>query len=119
VSWIFSSFPTGATAVALLLLRASAAVTLMFDSREGPIARTLLALALMLGLLTPVASTLCGALEGIRLMSGEQAMTPFAAVTILHAIALALLGPGAYSLDARLFGRRRIVFSPRERPHYR
>jgi hypothetical protein len=116
---MFSSFPTGATAVALLLLRASATVTLMLESREGSIARTLLALAATLGFLTPVASTLGGALEGIRLISWEHAMTPFAAVTILHAIALALLGPGAYSLDARLFERRRIVFPPHERPHYR
>jgi hypothetical protein len=33
---------------------------------------------------------------------------------ILDAAALALLGPGAYSLDARLFGRRVTVVTPRK-----
>jgi hypothetical protein len=33
---------------------------------------------------------------------------------ILEVAALALLGPGAYSVDARLFGRRVIVVSPRK-----
>jgi hypothetical protein len=28
------------------------------------------------------------------------------------AIALALLGPGAYSIDARIFGRRVIILPP-------
>jgi hypothetical protein len=28
------------------------------------------------------------------------------------AVALALLGPGAYSLDAKMFGRRLIEFGP-------
>jgi DUF1016 N-terminal domain len=30
-------------------------------------------------------------------------------------VALAMLGPGAYSVDAKLFGRRKIVFPPRGR----
>jgi uncharacterized membrane protein YphA (DoxX/SURF4 family) len=35
---------------------------------------------------------------------------------IITATALALLGPGAYSLDGRLFGRREIVIPPSSRP---
>jgi hypothetical protein len=31
---------------------------------------------------------------------------------IISAVALALLGPGAFSLDGRLFGRREIVIPP-------
>jgi hypothetical protein len=31
------------------------------------------------------------------------------------AVALALLGPGAFSLDGRLFGRREIVIPPSSR----
>jgi hypothetical protein len=33
---------------------------------------------------------------------------------VLNSIALALLGPGAYSLDARLFGLKVMVMSPRK-----
>jgi len=35
---------------------------------------------------------------------------------IVAAVALALLGPGAFSLDGRLFGRREIVIPPATRP---
>jgi len=34
---------------------------------------------------------------------------------IVMAAAIALLGPGAFSLDARLFGRREIVIPPSSR----
>jgi hypothetical protein len=33
------------------------------------------------------------------------------ALSIVDTAALGLLGPGGYSLDARMFGRRRIVLS--------
>jgi len=35
---------------------------------------------------------------------------------IVTAVAIALLGPGAFSLDGRLFGRREIVIPPSSRP---
>ena len=38
-----------------------------------------------------------------------------AAGMIIAAVALALLGPGAFSLDGRLFGRREIVIPPPSR----
>jgi uncharacterized membrane protein YphA (DoxX/SURF4 family) len=38
-----------------------------------------------------------------------------AVAMVLVAAAIALLGPGAYSLDGRLFGRREIVIPPASR----
>jgi uncharacterized membrane protein YphA (DoxX/SURF4 family) len=36
-------------------------------------------------------------------------------LTAIMAAAIAFLGPGAFSLDARLFGRREIIIPPRSR----
>ena len=70
--------------------------------------------ALTLGILTRVCSTLVGlgyALVLFRPFDG--AVLPrldgaAAVVGLAAAAALALLGPGAFSIDARLFGRREI-----------
>ena len=72
--------------------------------------------ALLIGLLTPIASALaaCGYLVmGISsLLATDVSKHTGALIALdLAAISLAavLLGPGAFSLDARLFGRRRII----------
>jgi hypothetical protein len=76
--------------------------------------------ALTIGAFTPACSTLVGAgyalmlfmpLDGIvlpRLDGGA------AAVGLAAAVALGLLGPGAFSIDARLFGRREIFIPARD-----
>ena len=51
--------------------------------------------------------------EGLNLFSSKIAC--FLAMSI--AIALVLLGPGAFSIDARRFGRREIVIPPRPTPN--
>jgi uncharacterized membrane protein YphA (DoxX/SURF4 family) len=50
--------------------------------------------------------------EGLNLFSSRIAC--FLAMSI--AIALVFLGPGAFSIDARRFGRREIVIPPRSTP---
>ena len=70
--------------------------------------------ALTLGILTRVCSTLVGLGYALALfmpidvavLSGRDGGA--AAVSLAAAAALALLGPGAFSIDARLFGRREI-----------
>jgi uncharacterized membrane protein YphA (DoxX/SURF4 family) len=47
---------------------------------------------------------------------GSQDARVLALGMIITAAALALLGPGAFSLDGRLFGRREIVIPPSSRP---
>jgi uncharacterized membrane protein YphA (DoxX/SURF4 family) len=96
----------------LLLLRVSVAVglALSFAWQQGiPLwvvaASWLVCAALCIGYFTPIAALAAFVLQGVllclRFISVEAGI-----VLLLDALALALLGPGAYSLDARRFGRR-------------
>jgi uncharacterized membrane protein YphA (DoxX/SURF4 family) len=78
--------------------------------------------ALTAGFLTPIAVLLAGfcflgiALSWFPTPSGAlRDVRLLAAGMIIAAVALALLGPGAFSLDGRLFGRREIVIPPPSR----
>lgn len=71
---------------------------------------------LLIGFLTPVASTITGAGGLGFALSWLPAARPNlfeARLSIIFVVIMAtgiiLLGPGAFSLDARLFGRREIV----------
>jgi uncharacterized membrane protein YphA (DoxX/SURF4 family) len=83
----------------------------------------LLALAcgalLLLGFLTPVAA----ALAGLGAVCVAASLLPACMPTVFNSkpaivfagtmlVVLILLGPGAYSLDARAFGRREIIIPP-------
>jgi hypothetical protein len=71
-------------------------------------------LALTAGIFTPVCSTIAGlgyALALFTPLSGVvlPRLDPAAAIMgLASAAGLALVGPGAFSIDARLFGRREI-----------
>ena len=76
-------------------------------------------LLLCLGLLTPIVSIIACASELTALFVTGLTDVRFIALSSLNAVSIALLGPGAYSLDARLFGRREIVFPPSGKDKYR
>lgn len=69
----------------------------------------LVGLCLGLGLLTPYCAVLSSLLEAALLVSGSGSGQFQAGMAALTAIALVGLGPGAYSVDGRLFGRRVIT----------
>jgi hypothetical protein len=116
-------FPAGRPGIGLLLLRLAVASSLVLDDPAGalslPPTQALiivlpLAAAICLGLLTPALSVACGLLALLHLRT-ELTLAidlPLLLLNVCAAAALALIGPGAYSIDARLFGRR-VITVPR------
>ena len=130
---LFSTFPGGKPGIGLLLLRAvvgPSAIAEGFFYLSGPsnnslviwllgVSLILSGVGLAIGFLTPISGLLAGIhffgvaiswfpapllnLPDIRLMAFGLIMTT---------AAIALLGPGAFSLDGYLFGRREIVIPP-------
>ena len=119
-------FPAGAPGVALLLLRVSLAAAILEGGSDwqkpafGPLLWVAVAaqsLLLCIGLMTPVVSVIACVFDLLSLLvPTAQTDMRFIVLSSLNAAAIALLGPGAYSLDARLFGRRVIVFRSEGRP---
>lgn len=103
---LFVMFPDRGPGVGLLWLRLCLAAALCTPDTHagGWSALCLLAAAmLVLGALTPLAALL--AAVG---MFAQQAPWPL----VVLPVAQLMLGPGAYSLDARLFGRRLLGRRP-------
>jgi uncharacterized membrane protein YphA (DoxX/SURF4 family) len=76
-----------------------------------------LAILLLAGLWTPLAGLLVALIQVGRLFSPIADLRVHLLLAALG-LALALVGPGAWSIDARLFGWRRIDLRDRQsRPH--
>lgn len=109
---ILPNFPAGRVGAGLLLLRLSAAMSiLVMPVLTAAVARpwgvTLLATGLIIGLWTRMVAVLYLALLVLPLLSGAPPSA--AGAQLLEATAILLLGAGAYSADAMLFGRRTII----------
>ncbi len=110
---IFFAFPAGRAGAALLVLRGSAVVFMIaapaeFDSPAWiAIPAYAVAFALAVGFGTRVAAGLCVALCAFLVWPVGAPAIPLLAQG-LAAGALTMIGPGAFSIDANLFGRRTI-----------
>ena len=69
---------------------------------------------LMVGLYTPIVGTLVALTEFCGIFTAPAQRLVYFLIATFGA-ALAMLGPGVWSVDARLFGWRRIEPSPRKR----
>jgi hypothetical protein len=110
-------FPGGAVGVALIVLRACVLASLWMEtvSRDRHIfaswpmlGLSLIGIFIATGALTPFACLLCIAIElwSFNLSAGDPLLM---VLSISLSVVLAMLGPGAFSIDAKLFGRRRII----------
>lgn len=120
---LYSTFARGWPGMGLLLLRLiilvaaihyavtglASAPTFSRIAIEGPAV-----LLLCAGLWTPIAG---GALSVLAFWSAFSGWGDPWGQAVLAAIAaaLAMLGPGAWSIDARLFGRKRLIRQPLKR----
>jgi putative oxidoreductase len=116
---LFSSFPNALPGVGLLILRACAGFSLIGlwhvsfgfgDLEVLPLRCALMgvALALWVGIWTPAAAAADAAIQ-LGVMSLDHRYNGAAAIAAALGVALAMLGPGAWSIDAQLFGRKRIL----------
>jgi putative oxidoreductase len=126
---LFSTFPDGWPGCGLLLLRLGTGVALIclgvggFLSAAGElvsIARDLAAIIggifLLAGLWTPVTGALLAMDElwiALSLYSSQRHGQWIHILLAVLTAGVAMLGPGAWSIDARLFGRKRFYIGGR------
>jgi putative oxidoreductase len=121
---LFSSFAGGWPGTGLFLFRLLTGATLIYSGivklHDGPplFAAVLLMISvaagvfLIVGLLTPVTGVLAAVAKvWLVLLHIPSAMSDqwIAIAEATLAAGLAMIGPGAWSIDARRFGRKRII----------
>jgi hypothetical protein len=108
----------GIRGVALLVLRTSVAAHILIEAQRQhlsaePSIITILLGALAVGLSLGILTAVCGGaaiLGGISLlMTAHIEASECCIVTLFLCAAVSILGPGVYSLDWILFGRRRVI----------
>jgi putative oxidoreductase len=119
VQRLFSTFPEGWPGTGLAFLRTMAAIPAVQHGIAGlltspppalinlQLVAAVAAAFLLVGLWTPIAGVLLAA--GELWLACSHPIDPWRHILIgAFGAALAMLGPGAWSMDARLFGRKRI-----------
>ena len=122
---LFTTFADSWPGFGLLVQRLVTGIVLLHkvEFKEPAVAATItpeamgavLAIFIMIGLWTPVAGALIAVVElwTVFVFPGD----PGTAILLATLGAtLAIIGPGAFSIDARLFGRKHLVFKGELRP---
>ena len=127
---LFTTFPTGLPGLGLLLLRTVVASAVIYTGAQfldgwpnlNPSLIASISFAagfcLLLGVITPVVSLIiaCGLVTyhffEMTAPNGFVLSGFFVLMVVTLAIAISLVGPGAFSFDARIFGRREIRIPP-------
>ena len=119
-------FPQGGPGIGLLLLRIAAAgifalnLKHQFNFSSNALnwllisLIALISLGLLLGFLTTILTIIACVAALANLLLADQPADVVYLLRILMSAALLFLGPGAYSVDARLFGLRVTVVPPRK-----
>jgi putative oxidoreductase len=114
----FFVYPAGVPGSALMVLRASAVLFLasvllrQFPWQPfGLVAAVLLGLSISIGFWTRMSSSVAAVIAaGLAWDAGGAFAVPLLA-HMLSCVALVMVGPGAFSIDARRFGRRTVRLS--------
>ena len=123
----FSSFARGRAGTVLLVIRSVIGLTVVSHevrillsnpptlSSAISVVLIVAGILLIVGLWTPIAAILVGVFQGLVLFSHPP--DPWLYLRLgIFASALAMIGPGAWSVDARLFGWKRLDFKPAALP---
>jgi uncharacterized membrane protein YphA (DoxX/SURF4 family) len=122
---LYSTFAGGWPGLGLILMRLVAGAVLVESAGSTALnnPRAALAIAsvllgttgifLIFGLYTPIVGTLVALAETFAFLTAHAHRLEDILMATLGA-ALAMLGPGLWSIDARLFGWKRIEASPRK-----
>jgi uncharacterized membrane protein YphA (DoxX/SURF4 family) len=117
---LYTTFPNEWPGAGLLLLRLAEGIPSVVEGATnawtlGPafaalphVVNVVSGLLLLAGICTPIGGVLQGLVEFANVLAGGGSEH---AVRATLGLSLAMLGPGAWSIDARLFGRKRIDVS--------